>query len=100
MKTTIVTLSVLVTLVACEPDTTAPISPRPQATPSGTEAAVPQPLDELTIELVLGSDIVVTGESVETFLDVSNDTKETIVDRACWLGAGRFGLVPVDDPDA
>jgi hypothetical protein len=100
MKTSIVALSVLATLVACEPDTSEPIRPRPQATHSPTQAASPQPLDRLSIEFVLGSDTVVTGGSLKTFLDVENNTNMTIVDRACWLGAGRFGLIPVDDPGA
>ena len=71
-------------------------SPRPTESKAGTADR----FDGLTITLELkGSSVPSRGE-VGSSLTVRNDSGETIVDPSCLIGAGRYALVPVDDPDA
>lgn len=69
--------------------------------PDSTEnVAAPGRFDELTITLELKASSVQSGGEVGSSLTVRNDSGETIVDPSCLIGAGRYALVPVDDPDA
>ena len=101
MKTWMVATASLLTLVSC--DAASDQSSRPAqatASPSTAPTASKQPLDGLSIELRLASESVAAGRVVASFLDVANNSGRTVVDQSCWLAAGRFGVVPADEPDA
>jgi hypothetical protein len=91
----------LLALVSCDA-ASGQGGPSAQATasPSTAATASKQPLDGLSIELHLTSESVEAGRVVASQLDVENNSGRTIVDRSCWLAAGRFGVVPADEPDA
>lgn len=101
MKTWMVATASLLALVSCDAASVQG-SPPAQATPSPSTppATSQQPLDGLSIELHLESGSVEPGGVVASLLDVENSSGRTVVDRSCWLAAGRFGVVPADEPDA
>ena len=37
---------------------------------------------------------------MSSWLDVENASGRTVTDGGCWLSAGRFAVVPADQPDA
>jgi hypothetical protein len=71
--------------------------------PSPTGGAEPEgkgALEGLTIELVLAKESVEAGGNVHSDLVVENQSEEVVIDPECYIGGGRFGLVPVDEPNA
>jgi hypothetical protein len=87
-------------MAACGQATPEPVS---AGTSGGSEqrtATKPQRFDSLSITLVLPSDHVPSGKSLPSRMIVQNPSDATVIDPDCHIGAGRFGLVPVDDPDA
>lgn len=69
-------------------------------TPAVHPTKRPGMFDPLTIRLELKADSVPSGGQVGAVLIVSNNSGRTVVDPDCRLGAGRYALVPVDDPGA
>lgn len=68
--------------------------------PTENKAGAAGRFDGLTITLELKASSVPSGGEVGSTLTVRNDSGETVVDPSCLVGAGRYALVPVDDPDA
>ena len=100
MKTWMVATALLLTLVSCDAASDQGSRPPPAtATPSTAPTASKQPLDGLSIELRLASESVEPGRVVASWLDVANNSGRTVVDQSCWLAAGRFGVIPADEPD-
>jgi hypothetical protein len=59
-----------------------------------------QRFDALSITLELDESSVRTGGEVESRLLIENRSGNTITDPGCLIGAGRYALVPIDEPDA
>jgi hypothetical protein len=57
-------------------------------------------LDGLTFRLELDRTGLQPGDQTGATLLVQNNTDEAIIDPGCYVGAGKFGLVPADDPGA
>jgi hypothetical protein len=96
-------LALSLLLSACGGATGSDLASQSQtATPTPTENEAPTSgrFDGLTITLELKASSVPSGDEVGSSLTVRNDSGETIVDPSCLIGAGRYALVPVDDPDA
>lgn len=85
----------LVVLVACGG---AQGSARQTSGRAGGEKA--QRFDALTLGLRLETTNVPGGGEIESRLAVRNRSGKSITDPGCLLGAGRYALVPVDDPAA
>ena len=64
------------------------------------ESGSPQRFDKLTIELELSSNTVQSGQSVHARVTVKNESGESVTDPSCNLFAGRYALIPGDDPSA
>lgn len=64
------------------------------------------PLDPLTLSLAFeGRDVasslqVKTGDSLQSELGVVNGSKATVIESGCVIGAARYGLIPLDQPDS
>lgn len=56
--------------------------------------------DALTLSLKLEKTSVPSGGEIESELVIQNRSGKRITDPGCLLGAGRYALVPVDDPAA
>lgn len=56
--------------------------------------------DALAISVVLASDHVHSGDTLGSRLVVQNPSDKTVVDKDCSIVAGRYAIVPVDDPQA
>jgi hypothetical protein len=67
--------------------------------PTENNAGAAGKFDGLTITLGLKTSSVPSGGEVGSSLTVRNDSGKTIVDPSCRIGAGRYALVRVDDPD-
>lgn len=89
----------LLALVSCD-EASGRGSRQETASPSPAPTGSKQPLDALSIELRLASESIESGRVVASHLDVANNSGHAVVDRACWLAAGWFGVLPADDPDA
>jgi hypothetical protein len=59
-----------------------------------------QRFDALTMTLELDETSVRTGGEVESRLLIENRSGQSVTDPGCLIGAGRYALVPIDEPDA
>jgi hypothetical protein len=85
---------------ACGQATTEPVTAGTLGRSEPGPATEPQRFDALAISVVLRSDQVPSGETLESRLIVENPSDTTVIDPDCSIGGGRYAIVPVDDPDA
>ncbi len=55
-------------------------------------------LGGLTVELIVPPSVR-SGGSLQTTMRAENKSEQPVTDPGCQLGAARFGLLPVEDPD-
>jgi hypothetical protein len=77
----------------------------PAGAPAAPESVTTSPedggkIDGLTLRLVLDRNVLGPNDQTGATLLVQNDTDKPIVDPGCFVGAGEFGIVPADDPNA
>jgi hypothetical protein len=65
---------------------------------AGDERA--QRFDALTMTLELDETSVRTGGEIESRLLIENRSGKTVTDPGCLIAAGRYSLIPMDEPDA
>jgi hypothetical protein len=85
---------------SCGQATPEPVSPGSGGGSEQRTATKSQRFDALAISVVLRSDHVPSGETLESRLIVENPSDTTVIDPDCSIGGGRYAIVPVDDPDA
>lgn len=97
MKVALVTgLVVLILGSACreEPRVESP----EKSPPPGTQKR--QAFDRLTMSLHLETDEVAPGGTIESQVEVENNSNKAVTDPGCLLSAYRYALVPAGEPQA
>lgn len=99
IRSVLVGASLAMLTAACAQATPEPLSAR---TGEGAviERSTPQRFDPLVITVVLRSDHVASGGVLRSLKIVENPSDTTVTDPSCDIGAGRYALVPVSEPDA